>query len=311
VAGDGRSLEIGVANEGRSEVVLEHRWVPDVFPAVVAGSLPEGSSRAFFEGSGLDGENVSMEKAATLAWLPRTGRNATLTNLDTAARTGTQLGAGAELELWFARDDGQLLARATGALGAAHMSVLHVSRTSQARTVLAQSAASWSLQLGVLVGVASLLVAALGLVIAAAASWRPRTRDLAILTLNGVPPGRTARIALGEQLPAIVVAVLAGAAVGALAAHWAMPTIPLLPSEPPVDLLDLSFAWPPVLLVAAGTVVALCVVGWLLSSLVARRSDLTRVQEPAGAAGPRSAPVGWCTSTAPRVTTWRRCRAST
>lgn len=273
------SLRIALNNEGRSDVVLEHRWVPDVFPAVTSGSLSDKASEKFFEGTGLDGQDLSMDRVATLPWFPRAGRDAAVANLDSAVRTGAALSSDAALEVWFARDDKALLSRVTDAVEAGNMSVVGVVRESKARSTLADSAAAWSLQLGALVGVACLLVAALGLMISAAASWRSRTRDLAILKLNGSPPDRI--ISLGEQLPAIIVAVLAGAVAGVLAAHWAMPTIPLLPSAPRVDLYDLSVAWTPVLVLAAVATVVLCLLGWLLGILISRRSGLDRIRDSA------------------------------
>jgi hypothetical protein len=79
----------------------------------------------------------------------------------------------------------------------------------------------------------------------------------------------------------IVVAVVSGSAAGVVAAHWAMPTIPLLPTAPPVDLLDLSVAWTPVLVIAGIAAVALSGLGWALGALITRRSRLDRIRESA------------------------------
>ena len=274
--GDG-GLTVSVANGGRSDLLLQHHWVPTTLPTVVAGHLPDGSSGRRFAGTGLDGEDRSMTLAATIPWLPQAGRDATVTSLDLAARAGAFLTDGAELQLWFARDGGTTLARVTRALQDRHLAVLRVSREAEARRDLQESASAWSLQLGVLAGVACLLVSALGLVIAAVASWRTRTRDLAILRLNGMSPAASGRIPLGEQLPGIVLGGVAGALAGVLAAHFSLPSLPLLPTDPPVDLLDLSIAWGTVLPIAGAAVLALAVLGWLLGAQIARRSTLDRV----------------------------------
>jgi predicted lysophospholipase L1 biosynthesis ABC-type transport system permease subunit len=155
--------------------------------------------------------------------------------------------------------------------------VLQVRRESQAVSELEESPAAWSLRLGVLVGVACLLVAILGLLVAGTASWARRARDLAVIRLHGLPAAQARRIALGEQLPVVVVASVAGTLSGLLAAHFSLPSLPILPTAPPVDLLDLSTAWGPVALLAVVPVLALCGLAWALGSLVARRAGFDRI----------------------------------
>lgn len=271
------ALELFVDNPGTSELLLQHRWVPASLPAVVSGTLPADSDGRHFEANGLDGVTRPMTSVARLAWLPAAGQNAAVSDLRLAARTGAELGDDAELQVWFA-DEGQgTLDRVTDALEDRGLAVTRVTRVSDVRDRLEESAASWSLQLGVLVGIAGLLVACLGLMIAAAAAWRNRTRDLAVLRMNGMSAATTRRISIAEQLPTIIAAVLAGAAGGVLAAHYALPTLPLLPSDPQVDLVDLSAAWPAVFLMASTTLVTWCGVGWLLAAVAARRATLDRV----------------------------------
>jgi len=272
------SLTIGVHNAGRSDVLLQHRWVPSTLPAVVSGRLPQGASGRSFTGTGLAGD-TAMTAAAHVRWLPRSGRSAALSNLAVAARIGVPLDPQAELQLWFDRDDAGLLARVRQAAEARHMSVLRVDREADALDELEQSASAWSLQLGVLVAVACLLVAALGVGIAGAASWRTRTRDLAVLRLHGTPASGLARVSLGEQLPVILVAVIAGTASGVLASQVAASSVPLLPTAPAADLLDTSLDWPVMLVLGLVAAVALSALGWLVGVLVARRTTLARLVE--------------------------------
>ena len=82
-------------------------------------------------------------------------------------------------------------------------------------------------------------------------------------------------------MPTVVVAVLAGAGVGVLAAHYALPTLPLLPADPAVDLIDLSAPWRVVLVLTCVAVVVLCSTGALIAALVARRASLDRAVEAA------------------------------
>jgi ABC-type antimicrobial peptide transport system permease subunit len=222
-----------------------------------------------------------MTAVTRLPWLPAATHNATLADLDLALRSGMVLGDDAELQVWFGDEDGRAMAAVRKALEGAGMRITHVARTSAARSLLDDSAATWSMQLGVLVAIACLLVAALGLAIAGAASWRSRARDLAILRLNGLAPPELRRISLGEQLPMVVVAALTGAVAGLVAAQYALPTLPLLPGKPAVDLVDLTPPWPTLLLVAVGAALALGVVGAVVADLVTRRASLDRV---AGAA---------------------------
>jgi hypothetical protein len=274
------SLAIQVANEGHSTVVLQHRWVPTVLPAVVSGSLPDGAAGSHFAGTGLDGNDVAMVAASRIPWIPSAGRDATISDLDLAGRAGAPLGPDAELQVWFAHADDALLSRLTKALRSRDVSVGSVARESEARDALGESPAAWSLRLGILVGVSCLLVAGLGLTIAAAATWRTRTRDLAVLGVNGTSAGTLGRISLGEQLPPVVLAVLAGAAGGVLAAHYALPSLPLLPTEPAVDLLDLSVPWGTVMVLSGAALIALGLLAWLLGLLISRRATLGRVLEP-------------------------------
>ena len=276
-----QSLTLFVGNHGSAELTLTHSWVPASLPVLVTGTLPTDSHGTHFSGSGLDGISRPMTVAGRLPWLPAATRNATLGDLDLVLRSGMDLGDHAEMQIWFASEDRAQLAAVTKALHAKGMEVTAVTRVSAARRVLDESAATWSMQLGVLVGVACLLVAALGLAIGGAASWRSRARDLAIMRLNGLGRGDVRRISLGEQLPMVVVAVLTGAAAGMLAAHYALPTLPVLPADPPVDLVDLSADWATVLVLTGVAVLALCAVGVVIAGLVARRAVLDRAVDVA------------------------------
>jgi hypothetical protein len=273
----GSSLTLSVDSAGHSQLLLTHRWVPVTLPAVVAGSLPDEAAGPRFTGTGLDGVDRPMTVAARVDWLPQAGRNASISDLSLAVRSGGVLAQGAQLQVWFGREDTAMLNRVTDALTARHVPVLQVRRESRAVTELEESPAAWSLELGVLVGVACLLVAVLGLLVAGTASWTRRARDLAVIRLNGLPPAQARRIALGEQLPVVVAAGLAGTLSGLVAAYFSLPALPILPSTPPVDLLDLSTAWRPVVLLAVVPVLVLCALAWALGSLVARRAAFDRI----------------------------------
>ncbi|HET6165572.1 MAG TPA: FtsX-like permease family protein, partial [Marmoricola sp.] len=279
VASSAGSLTLSVDNSGASELLLQHRWVPATLPAVVTGSLPPGSRADRFAGSGLDGVTRPMQVADRLQWLPATGPNAAIADLALAERSGSALAVDSVLQLWFARDDAAALGRLRSALHDEGMTVSTVARTSDARREIDESAAAWSLELGILVGAACLVVALLGLAIAAAGTWRARARDLAVLRLNGVPLRHVRRIAVAEQVPPTVAAVALGSMVGVLAAHYALPTLPLLATDPDVDVVDLSVAWLVVLVLAGTTVVLLAAFGWAAARAVATAATPARVTD--------------------------------
>jgi hypothetical protein len=275
-AGDG-SLTVFVDNAGASELDLDHRWLPASLPAVVAGSLPPGSGKTYFTAHGLDGIDRSMTVAARLPWLPASGPNATVTDLALAERSGTFLSEDAVLQVWCGRSDAAFLHRVRTALAGSGLAITSEARTSDARRELDDSAATWSLRLGIVVGLVCLLVALLGLAIAGAGAWRARLRDLAVLRLNGVARAGVRRVAAVEQVPLLLVSVVLGAVVGMVAAHYALPTLPLLAVDPQVDLTDLSPAWGVVLVLTAVAGAILGVAGWASARAVADAAGPTRV----------------------------------
>jgi hypothetical protein len=279
VAGTAGTLTVFVDNGGASELVLDHGWVPERLPAVVAGPLPAGSDGNDFGAHGLDGVTRSMTAVARLPWLPAAGPEAAITDLGLAERSGSLLSEDATLQVWLGGTDRDLVDRVRKALTAHGLEVEGVARISAARHELDESAATWSLELGILVGMACLLVAVLGLAIAGAGAWRARSRDLAVLRLNGMSRGDVRRISLVEQLPAMLVAVLLGATSGVVAAHYALPTLPLLAVDPQVDLVDFSAAWGVVVALAAVALAVLGLVGWTTARAVADAAGPSRVTD--------------------------------
>jgi putative ABC transport system permease protein len=78
-------------------------------------------------------------------------------------------------------------------------------------------------------------------------------------------------------VPMVVVSVLVGSAAGVVAAHYALPTLPLLPTDPDVELVDLSTAWSVVLVLTGIAAVVLCGFGAVIAMLVTRRARVDRV----------------------------------
>ena len=61
--------------------------------------------------------------------------------------------------------------------------------------------------------------------------------------MTGVSRAAVTRIAAGEQLPVVLLAVAAGGACGLVGAHLAMPSVPLFAADPAVSTLDLTTSW--------------------------------------------------------------------
>jgi ABC-type antimicrobial peptide transport system permease subunit len=133
--------------------------------------------------------------------------------------------------------------------------------------------------LGVLAAAAGLLLAALVLVLLVASTWRRRSRDLACLGLTGVPRRGLSRVAVGEQLPVVLLAVLVGAGCGLLGAVLALPTVPLFAQPRDASTLELSAPWGSVLAVLVAALLVLGLVAWLCGRTVAARARLSRVRE--------------------------------
>jgi len=154
-----------------------------------------------------------------------------------------------------------------------------VRRVSDVRHSYDSAVPAWSLQLGVLAAAAGLLLAALVLVLLVASTWRRRSRDLACLGLAGVPRRGLSRVAVGEQLPVVLLAVLVGAGCGLLGAVLALPAVPLFAEPRDAATLDLSAPWGSVLVVLLAALLVLGLVAWLCGRTVAARARLSRVRE--------------------------------
>ncbi|HEU5037339.1 MAG TPA: FtsX-like permease family protein [Nocardioides sp.] len=276
--GSGDDLVLEVDGRGADELTMPQSWIPGQLPALVAGSLPPGSSENRFTLTGLDAEDQPAARAGTITRVPAGGPETSVVNLDLALR-GTELAPTDRLSVWLADDDPALLDRVRAALADHQVRIANVRTLSDVRRSYDESAAAWSLQLAALVGGAALLIALLVLVVSAVSSWRFRTRDLAALRMAGVPPRSIGSMSVASQLPAVVVGVVAGTAAGLYGAHLALPIVPLFADAPLVSTLDLGIAWGAVLLAALAALVVLGLGGALIGRAMARRSDLQRLRE--------------------------------
>ena len=94
-----------------------------------------------------------------------------------------------------------------------------------------------------------------------------------------MPRRALGRVAVGEQLPIVLLAVLTGGGCGLLGAALALPTVPLFAQPRQASTLDLAAPWGSVLAVLAVALAGLGLVAWLCGMTVAARARLSRVRE--------------------------------
>ena len=175
--------------------------------------------------------------------------------------------------------DPATVARVQQDLAAHGIAVLGVRHPEQLAQTYARSAAAWSLQLALAVGVLSLLVAGVGIIVLASTSWRARSRDYAGLRMAGATARGVGLVAHLETAPVVVASAVLGAVIGLWAAPPAIGMVPLFTTPPPTFPIDLTTAWGLCLLSGLAGLVVLTVVGAVMSRRVAARSELARLRE--------------------------------
>jgi hypothetical protein len=276
------TLAMRLSNDGQSQLGLASAYFPAALPAVIVGpgTPPPGArSAGTVLGSGLDGAERNLSGIATLPRAPAVDGPAAVIDLGLLQHWGGRLASSARMQVWFDTEDPAVLADVRTALQRAGIEISGVRRVSDVRASYDSSVPAWSLQLGVLAAAAGLVLAALVLMLLVASTWRRRSRDLACLGLTGVPRRGLDRIAVGEQLPVVLLAVLVGAGCGLLGAVLALPTVPLFAEPRDASTLDLSAPWTNVLAVLVAALLVLGLVAWLCGRTVAARARLSRVRE--------------------------------
>ncbi len=267
-------LRLDYATNGFDGSFLAHASVPDVVPALTTQAASPSSSGATFAGSYVDGSILLLSSLGQVAFVPGGPPSASLVNLDNLLAQGWRGHGSAVLEAYVDTHDPAFLARLRSALGERGIPVVATRESAAVGAAYGRSAAAWSLQLALAVGVLALLVAAVGIVVLASTSGRARGRDYAALRLVGQRPRGTALLAQLETAPVIVTSAVLGAAVGLWAAPAAVGLVPLFTSPPPTFPVDLATAWGPALLAAGVGLATLGAVGAVTSHRAARRADL-------------------------------------
>ena len=217
----------------------------------------------------LSGSEVVYELVGRVPQVPRSGTRGVLVDL-AAVLAGPSAAAAAgrtTYDIWLAEDDPEREADLRRELADRGLHVIGRDTTGAHIDAFEAEGPVLALRLALLAGLAALVLAALVLVVGVATSGSGRARDLAGLRLVGVPADIVRRASVREHLVVAVLGVAAGGVLGVVAAHAALPDIPL--SATPADRMPLVLgpAWPAVLV----TVLACLALLSLVSVAVGRR----------------------------------------
>lgn len=273
-AADGESLRVEVNASGTYPVELTSAWVPRTVPALLPTARRDPLGLLV---TGVDGSDRPARSAGRVPLLPAMPGRSALVDLDGISR-GSGFTADAHVEVWLV-DEPAFVEEVVASLRARGIAVADVRRFSTIRQAYADTVATWSLDLGAVLGPAVVLLALLVLLVLAVTGWRDRARDLAVLRLNGAGRRTTRRLAVWAQLPGVLLAIGTGVAAGVVGATLAMPDVPFLPAPPEVPVTDVATAWPAVLAVAVACFVVLPTAAAVAGGAIARRGEPERVRE--------------------------------
>lgn len=275
VAGASSSvLHLLVSVRGFFPVDLTPAWVPPALQVVVPASRTNVDGLTV---TGVDGSDRAAEVVGRTTLVPAMSGRSALMDLDAATR-GRDITFDTHLEVWL-DDDPALVAAVEDSLRVGGVAITDVRQHASVARSYARTVPTWSLALGAVVGPAVVLLAVLVLLVLAVIGWRERSRDLAILRLNGAGRRTTSLLAVCAHLPAVVLGVGAGLGSGLAGAALAMPDVTFFAEPPSTPVVDPSIAWTAALATALVCLVVLVLVPALAGRVVAARAHLERVRE--------------------------------
>jgi hypothetical protein len=258
---------------------------PTIANVITAGSLPKPLSTTGISpvgavvGPDLLGGQVVFQVVGTVPQIPRAGTRALLVDL-AGVVTGPVAGAGTtSYDVWLAGDDPAPERSLRRQLAAHGLRVTSRDTTGAHAVAFESEGPSLALRLSLLAGLVSVVLAGATLVVGVATSGASRARDLAGLRLVGVPARTIRRASVREHLVVAVLGVLAGTALGLVAAQAALPDIPLFATANKALPLDLSPAWTAVVLTTLGCLLVLCSVSVAVGRALAGAAVPARLQE--------------------------------
>ncbi|MEP6631771.1 MAG: ABC transporter permease [Lapillicoccus sp.] len=275
----GGGAQVSYTTNGSDPALVTHASVPVTVPALTTPAAAPSAAGATFGGSFVDGSPLLLSSVGSVRFVPGGPAAASIVNLDNLLAQGWRGRGSATLSAYVSSSDPAYLAQVTNSFAQQGISVTATTRAADVAAGYGRSAAAWSLELALAVGILSLLVAAVGIVVLASTSSRARTRDYAAMRLAGLRPRRLGVVAQLETVPVILIAALLGAVVGLWVAPAALGLLPLFTTTPPTFPVDVRTAWTPALLAAVVGLAVLSTVGALASHRVARRADPQRLRE--------------------------------
>ncbi|CCI55054.1 FtsX-like permease family protein [Nostocoides jenkinsii] len=275
----GGGLRIELANDGRAQTFLAHASIPGTVPALTTAAATPADTAATIGGALMSGDDVLLTSADRIPFAPGGSAKVALVNLDNLLVTHWQGRGSATIEVYAAATDPADLAKLSTALADRGIEIRSVRHPGEVATAYGRTGAAWSLALSIPVAAIALLVAALGIVVLLAASWRARSRDYAALRMGGVSTRSVLLISLLESVPVVVFGGVLGAAAGLWSAPASLPMIPLFPTPPPTFPVDLRTAWSAALSAGGAALVVVTLVAALSAQWAARRARLDRLRD--------------------------------
>lgn len=276
-------LAFSAVSDGES-LTVQRGDVPASPPALAAGKV--GMSTNLLPGvvdtaisPGLTGTQAGYEIDGTVRQVPRAGGRGVIVSL--AGLTGAPgvVAPSTAYTVWLAADDAARERRLTAALARRGVTVTGRDTIGAHRLTLSRQGPALGLRLGLLGGGVALVLAATVLVVGIATSGPSRARDLAGLRVVGVGASVVRRAAVLEHVGVATLGVLAGAALGLVAAQTALGQVPLLAGQGPELVPVRDAAWPAVAVVTAAALALLLVVSVLVGRSLAAAAVPARLRD--------------------------------
>jgi putative ABC transport system permease protein len=295
----GGALTLQAVSHG-SGATLQHLDVPVNLPCLIAGSpvvaaTPDAGvvnpvaapntvvtqPDSSISMHGIDGATASCQPAGTIAFVPKVGSPALITDLALEIASSQPVLTNSSAEVWLGRSDPAREATLTRALAVAGITVLGRSTSANQQSIYDQSPPAWSIRAALATAVLAALIAALMVVIAAFTSERARSYDLASLRLVGIGPGKLRRAVLIEQLAGVLFALVLGSVVGVFGARLALPAVPLFVSPATLPRPRYDLAWTAVSIAVIAVLILLVLAAFVGAFVIGRRVSPDRLREAA------------------------------
>ena len=265
-------------------VAAQRQNRPVVPVALWTGNLPELPFSPSRQGTHVSAQDVGTGDVAfkivgEVPQIPRSGTRGVLVDLAAVVTGPSAAPAQTSYDVWLAADDPtreQALRRALADHG---LQVVARDTVGAHAERFASEGPTLALRLALLAGLVAVVLGAAVLVVGVATSGASRARDLAGLRLVGVPAAAVRAASVREHLVVAVLGVLAGGALGLVAAQAALPDVPLFATSATRLPLVLDPAWGPVLVTVVGCLVLLCAVSVVVGRALAASAVPSRLRE--------------------------------